>query len=66
MINCIIVDDEQHAIDILVTYVKQTPGLHLAGTTTNPMEALQMIGTNKIDLIFLDIHKPELSGIDLI
>ena len=66
MINCIIVDDEQHAIDILVTYVKQTPGLQLVATTTNPIEALQMVGANKIDLIFLDIHMPELSGIDLI
>jgi DNA-binding LytR/AlgR family response regulator len=66
MINCIIVDDEQHAIDILVTYVNQTPSLHLAGTTTNPIEALQMVASQKIDLIFLDIHMPELSGIDFI
>jgi DNA-binding LytR/AlgR family response regulator len=66
MINCIIVDDEQHAIDILETYVAQTPSLHLAGTTTNPMEALQMVSAQKIDLVFLDIHMPELSGIDFI
>jgi Response regulator of the LytR/AlgR family len=66
MINCIIVDDEQHAIDILENYVGQTPSLHLAGTTTNPIEALQMVNSQKIDLIFLDIHMPELSGIDLI
>jgi len=66
MINCIIVDDEQHAIDILETYVGQTPSLHLAGTTTNPMEALQMVSNQKIDLVFLDIHMPELSGIDFI
>jgi two-component system, LytTR family, response regulator len=66
MINCIIIDDEQHAIDILETYVGQTPSLHLAGTTTNPIEALQMVSTQKIDLVFLDIHMPELSGIDFI
>ena len=66
MINCIIVDDEQHAIDILESYVAQTPSLHLAGTTTNPLEALQMVTSRKIDLIFLDIHMPELSGIDFI
>ena len=66
MIRCLIVDDEQHAIDILVTYVHQTPGLNLSGTTTNPMEALQIVASNKIDLIFLDIHMPELSGIDFI
>jgi two-component system LytT family response regulator len=66
MINCIIVDDEQHAIDILEIYVGQTPSLQLAGTTTNPIEALQIIASQKIDLIFLDIHMPELSGIDFI
>ncbi len=66
MINCIIVDDEQHAIDILVHYVNQTPHLNLAGTTTNPIEALQMVSSQKIDLVFLDIQMPELSGMDFI
>jgi len=66
MINCIIVDDEQHAIDILVHYVKQTPHLNLVITTTNPIEALQIVATQKIDLIFLDIQMPELSGMDFI
>ena len=66
MINCIIVDDEQHAIDILVHYVQQIPQLHLAGSFTNPIEALQIVTSEKIDLIFLDIQMPELSGIDFI
>jgi len=66
MINCIIVDDEQHAIDILVHYVNQTPHLHLISTTTNPIEALQVVATQKVDLIFLDIQMPEVSGMDFI
>ncbi len=66
MIKCIIVDDEQHAIDILVHYVKQTPHLELAATFTNPIEALQLLIREKIDLVFLDIQMPELSGIDFI
>ena len=66
MINCIIVDDEQHAIDILEIYISQTPTLHLSGSTTNPIEAFQMVASQKTDLIFLDIHMPELSGIDFI
>lgn len=66
MISCIIVDDEQHAIDILVHYIGQTPQLHLAGSTTNPLEALKMVSDQKVDLVFLDIHMPELSGIDFI
>ena len=66
MINCIIVDDEQHAIDILVHYVSQTPHLNLVGSTSNPIEALQMVSAQKADLVFLDIQMPELSGIDFI
>ena len=66
MINCLIVDDEQHAIDILVHYVSQTPFLHLSASTTNPIEALQTVSEQKIDLVFLDIQMPELTGIDFI
>lgn len=66
MINCIIVDDEQHAIDILEHYVKQTPFLQLVATSTNPVEALQMVSSENVDLIFLDIQMPELTGIDFI
>jgi DNA-binding LytR/AlgR family response regulator len=64
MINCIIVDDEMDAIDVLTHYVKQAPILKLVTSTTNPLEALQIVATQKIDLIFLDIQMPQLSGID--
>jgi DNA-binding LytR/AlgR family response regulator len=47
-------------------YVAQTPYLKLEGTTTNPLEALQMVNTHKVDLVFLDVQMPELSGIDFI
>src|SRR5829696_6747845 len=66
MIQCLIVDDEQHAIDILMHYVQQTPYLHLVAATTNPIEALQIVVAQKVDLVFLDIQMPELSGIDFI
>jgi two-component system, LytTR family, response regulator len=66
MINCIIVDDEQHAIDIMLHYVKQVPHLNLIGTTTNPMEALELVTSQKVDLVFLDVQMPELSGIDFV
>lgn len=66
MINCLVVDDEQHAIDILTHYISQTPFLHLAASTTNPLEALQRMNELEIGLIFLDIQMPELSGIDFI
>jgi two-component system LytT family response regulator len=66
MIRCIIVDDEQHAIDILVNYVGQCSFLQLEETFTNPIEALKKIGETKIDLVFLDVQMPELSGMDFI
>lgn len=66
MIHCLVVDDEQHAIDILLHYIAQTPMLHVVAATTNPIEALQVVATQKVELIFLDIHMPELSGIDFV
>lgn len=66
MINCLIVDDEQHAIDILVHYISQTPFLHLSASTTNPIEALQLVNEKPVDLIFLDIQMPEITGLDFI
>jgi two-component system LytT family response regulator len=66
MIKCIIVDDEPHAIEVLDHYVKQTPHLQLVATFTNPIEALQLLGQQKVDLVFLDIQMPEISGIDFI
>jgi DNA-binding LytR/AlgR family response regulator len=66
MINCLVVDDEQHAIDILTHYIGQTPFLQLVASTTNPVEALQIVNEKNIELIFLDIQMPELSGIDFV
>ncbi len=66
MINCLVVDDEQHAIDILKHYIGQTPFLQLIASTTNPIEALQIVNEQPVELIFLDVQMPELSGIDFI
>ena len=66
MIKCLIVDDEQHAIDILAHYISQTSYLELVSSTTHPIEALQTVVTEKIELVFLDIQMPDLSGIDFI
>jgi len=63
MINCIVVDDEQHAIDILMHYIKQTPHLNAVACTTNPIEALQLVATQDIDLIFLDIEMADIDGL---
>lgn len=65
MIRCLLVDDEYDALDVMEHYVQQTPLLQLVKSTTNPLEALQVIATEKIDLVFLDIQMPQLSGMDL-
>jgi DNA-binding LytR/AlgR family response regulator len=66
MIRCLVVDDEQAAIDIIAHYIGQTSYLELVSTSTSPVQALQTVITENIDLIFLDIQMPELSGIDFI
>jgi two-component system, LytTR family, response regulator len=66
MINCIIVDDEQHAVDILTQYVQQTPHLNLVKATINAHEALQAIKQHPVDLVLLDVQMPEISGLDFI
>ncbi|MEA5259405.1 LytTR family DNA-binding domain-containing protein [Arcicella aquatica] len=65
-INCLIIDDEQAAIDILTSYIKNIPSLNLVATSIDPLEALDIVNTQKIDLVFIDIQMPELSGISFI
>lgn len=66
MITCVIVDDEQHAIDVLMHYISRIPTLDVIATFMDPIEALGFLHTRAVDLLFLDIQMPELSGIDLV
>jgi two-component system, LytTR family, response regulator len=66
MINCLIIDDEQAAIDVLKVYIKGISSLNLVSESLNPIEALEIVYTQKIDLIFIDIQMPEFSGLDFI
>jgi len=61
-IRCVIVDDEPLAVTLLVQYVEKVPGLTVVFKTTHVLEALQVIEAGDADLLFLDIHMPELSG----
>jgi len=64
--NCIILDDEPHAIDVLKRYVEKTPSLVLKGTFRNPLKALDFLHKEAVDLIFLDVNMPNLTGIQFL
>lgn len=63
--SCYIIDDEPLAINVLEKYIAKSPALELLGSTTEPLEALAFLQEHKVDLLFLDINMPELSGIGL-
>ena len=64
--RCLIIDDEPAARDILKTYIADTEELQLAGESKNALEARSALKENDIDLLFLDINMPRLSGIDFL
>ncbi len=66
MLKCFILDDEQHAIDIIAHYCKQTGYIEIIGTSTNPVTAMPVINNQAPDLLFIDIHMPDISGIDVV
>ena len=65
-IKCIIVDDEPAAHYVLANYIKQNPLLELVFEAYNGVEALQYLHDNPIDLMFLDIDMPEITGIEML
>lgn len=64
MIKCLIVDDEPLAREVLESYVEDLPSLELVASCTDAMEALGWLNDEQIDLLFLDINMPKLSGIN--
>ncbi len=62
-IKCIIVDDEALARKLLKSYVEQVPHLELIAMCKNPMEATSVLQTESIDLMFLDIQMPQITGL---
>lgn len=64
MINCLLIDDEPLALQLLEDFVNKTPYLNLVGKFEEPMQALSFLDSREVDLLFLDIKMPDISGID--
>lgn len=66
LVRCLIIDDEQPAIDVLENYIKRIPHLQLVGATTNPLSGIAMVESCQADLVFLDIQMDEMTGINVL
>ena len=66
MMRCVIVDDEQLARDVLEMYVTNNHDLQLVGICKNAREALNIIENQVVDVMFLDIQMPDVSGMNLV
>jgi DNA-binding LytR/AlgR family response regulator len=64
--NCIIVEDEPLAAEVLQRYISEVPFLELEQTCGNAMDTMDILNKRQVDLIFLDIHLPKLKGFDFI
>jgi DNA-binding LytR/AlgR family response regulator len=64
--NCIIVEDEPLAAEVLQRYISEVPFLVLEQTCANAMDTMDVLNQKQVDLIFLDIHLPKLKGFDFI
>lgn len=64
--TCVVIDDEPVAIDILMDYIAKVPFLELVGTFRSAIKAMTHLQEEEVDLIFLDINMPDLSGIQFL
>jgi len=64
-ISCVAIDDEPLALDLLSKFIQQTTFLELEGKFSNAIEALGYINQHEVNLIFMDIQMPDLSGMEL-
>ena len=66
MLKCAIIDDVPLAIDVVEAHLQRVEGAEIVAKCTNPIEALNVLSTQDVDLVFLDIQMPNLSGLELI
>jgi len=65
-VRCIIIEDQAPAQRVLIHYIKDIDFLELVGVYNNSLSALEILNSEAIDLIFLDIHLPKMSGIEFL
>lgn len=66
MINCLLVDDEPLAMEIIASYLAKISGFHVIAKCKNALEAFDVLQKEKVDLMFLDIQMPQLNGIEFV
>ena len=66
MIRCIAIDDEPLALTQMAGYIQKTPFLELAGQFESALQAITWLQKNQVELMFVDIHMPDLSGMDFV
>lgn len=64
-LNCVITDDEPIALEILEDYINMVPGLQLVAKCESAIETLSALRQNDVDVLFIDIKMPEISGLEL-
>lgn len=65
MINCIAIDDEPLALEVLKKYISQIPELHLLSVFSDAIEAVEYLKNNEVELLFLDIQMPDINGLEV-
>ena len=65
-INCLIIDDEPLAINVIKSYIEKIDNVTIINTFNNAIDALTYLKEHSVDLIFLDINMPLLNGLDFI
>lgn len=66
ILNCLIVDDEKPARELVKQYCSELPFINVLGECKNAFETIEALSSNKVDLLFLDIKMPKLNGIELL
>ena len=64
--RCLVLDDEQHSVNILTEYIEKTPNLSLIQALKNPIDAIPLIQTEQIDIAFIDVQMPNLTGLQFL